>query len=119
MSATEAHCQQPALKRLHKQMALSCHDPQLMSSLAFGREWYIQVKLFCVRGFAGLKIAAFLSGSAAPAIGGSSIAATAAAPKGAVSSDALQTCVISGASKESSITGTASVPTGNGWPHPA
>ncbi len=119
MSATKAHCQQPALKRLHKQMALSCHDRPLMSSLAFGREWHIQMKLFCVRGFAGPKTAAFLSGSAVPATGDSSIAATGAAPKGAVSSDVPQTSVISGVWKEGSITGTASVRTGSGLPHPA
>jgi len=100
-------------------MALSCHDRQLMSSLAFGREWHIQAKLFYVRGFAVLIVAAFLSGSAAPATGDSSIAATAAAPRGAVSSDAPQTCVISGALKENSITVIVREPTGNGWPHPA
>ena len=119
MSATEAHCQQLSLKRLHTQMALSCHDVWRMSSLAFGREWHTQAKLFCVRDFAGLKTAAFHSGSAVTAIVGSSIAATSAGPRDAASSVAPQTCVISKASKEDSITGTASGPTGSGCPPPA
>jgi len=100
-------------------MALNCHDVWLMSSLAFGREWHTRAKLFCVRGFAGLKTAVFLSGSAATAIVGISIAATTAAPRDAASSVAPQTCVISKASKEDSTIGTASGPIGSGWPPPA
>lgn len=100
-------------------MALSCHDRPLMSSLAFGREWSIQAKLFFVRGFVGLNIAALSFGSADIVIADSSIAATSAAPKGAASSDALRTSVISRASKESSITETVRGPTGNGGPDPA
>jgi hypothetical protein len=119
VSATEAHCEHPSLKRLHTQTALNCHDVWLMSSLAFGREWHTRAKLFCVRGFVGLKTAAFLSGSAVPATGDSTTAAIAAAPKDAASSVVPQTCVISKASKEDSITGTASGPTGSGWPPPA
>ena len=119
MSAAKAHCQQPSFKRLHKQMALGCHDQQLMSSLAFERGWHIQAKLFCDRGLAGLIVAARPSGSAAPATEDSSIAATAAVPKDVVSSGALPTSVTSGAWKEGSIIGTVSVPTDNGLPHPA
>ena len=119
MSATGAHCRQLSVKRLHTQMALSCHDVWPMSSLAFGREWHTQAKLFCVRDFAGHKVAEVLSGSAATVIAAISIAAISAAPKDAASSVVLQTCVISKASKEDSITGTASRHTGSGWPAPA
>ena len=100
-------------------MALSCHDRPLMSSLAFGREWSIQANSFCVRGFAGLKIAALSFGSADIVIADSSIAATSAASKGAASSDALQTSVISRVSKEGSIIETVNEPTGNGGTDPA
>ena len=94
-------------------MTLGCHDRRQMSSLAFEREWNLQPKLFCVRDFAGLKVVAFLSGSAAPATGDSSIAVTSAAAKGVASSDAPQTFVISRALKAGSITATVSRPTGN------
>lgn len=85
-----------------------------MSSLAFEREWNLQPKSFCVRDFAGPKIVVFLSGSAAPATGDSSIAVIFAGPKGVASSDALQIFVISRALKAGSITATVSEPTGNG-----
>jgi hypothetical protein len=84
-----------------------------MSSLAFEREWNLQPKLFCVRGFAGLKVVVFPSGSAAAATGDSSIAVTSAAAKGVASSDAPQTSVISRALKAGSITATVREPTGS------
>ena len=90
-----------------------------MSSLAFGREWNIQVKLFCVSGFAGLKVAALSFGSVATVTVDNSIAATIAAPKGAVSSDALRTSDTSRVLKEGSITGTVREPTGNVDQNPA
>ena len=100
-------------------MDLGCHDCQLMSSLAFRREWITQAKLFCVKGFAGLKVVAFLSGSAAPATVDSSIAVITAVPKGVDSSDGPRTSDISGALKEGSITATVRETTGSGWLHPA
>ncbi len=90
-----------------------------MSSLAFGREWHIQAKLFCVRGFAGLKAVALSFGSAATVTGDSSIAATTAGPKGVGSSGAPRISDISGVLKEGLITETVREPTGNGGPNPA
>jgi hypothetical protein len=84
-----------------------------MSSLAFEREWNLQPKSFCVRGFAGLKVVVFLSGFAAPATVGSSIAVTSAAAKGVASSDAPQTSVISRALKAGSTTAIVREPTGS------
>jgi hypothetical protein len=94
-------------------MDLGCHDWRLMSSLAFGREWIRQAKLFCVKDFAGLKAVALFSGSVAAVTGGSSIAATIVVLMGVDSIDGLQTSDISRASKESSITGIVREPTGN------
>ena len=84
-----------------------------MSSLAFGREWKLQPKSFCVKDFAGLKAVALFSGSVATVTGDSSIAATLVVLKGVDSIDGLPTCDISRASKESSITATVSEPIGN------
>jgi hypothetical protein len=95
-------------------MALSCHDQRPMSSLAFGREWNTQAKLFFVRGFAGLKVVALSFGSAATVIGDSSIAVIPVVAKDADSSDVLQTFATSRVLKEGSIIETVNEPTGNG-----
>ena len=100
-------------------MDLGCHDWRLMSSLAFGREWITQAKLFCVKEFAGLKAVALFSGSVATVTGGSSIAATLVVLKVVDSIDGLPTSDISRASKESSITATVREPTGTDRLHPA
>jgi hypothetical protein len=87
-----------------------------LSSLAFRREWNIRAKLFCVRGFAAVKTAAFLSIFAAAATAAISIAAIPAVPGGAASSAAPQTSVIRKALKDDSITVTASALIVSDWP---
>jgi len=96
-------------------MALGCHGPQPLSSLAFGREWHTLPKLFFFKGFARRKDAGLSSGSAVTAIGDIVIAASAAVPKPAVSSAELPTVVISKVRKEDWIIGIVSGPIGNGW----
>jgi hypothetical protein len=101
------------LRELSSQTALSCHDRQLMSSLAFRRGWPTQLKMFSVRGFASHKVAALCFGFAAPVTVDSATAAIGAAPKPAGSNGELRTSVISRVLKEKLIIETISEPTGN------
>jgi hypothetical protein len=119
VTAAEARCGQPTIKGQHIQTDLGCHDPQPMSSLAFGREWKIRGKLSCVRGFAVVKTAAFLSIFAAAATAAISIAAIPAVCGSAASSAAPQTSVIRKVSKEDLIIGTVSSPIVSDWPRHA
>ena len=100
-------------------MALGCHGPQPLSSLAFGRGWHTLPKLFFFKGFATRKDAGLPFGSAVTAIGDIAIAATVAVPKPAVSSAELPTVVISKVRKEDWIIGIASGTIENGWQEPA
>jgi hypothetical protein len=96
-------------------MTLGCHDRRPLSSLAFGRGWNLQLKLFCVRDFAAQGIAALSFGSAGVAIGDSSTAVIAVASRPAVNNGVLQTSAISRAPREGLIIEIVSEPIGNAW----
>jgi hypothetical protein len=84
-----------------------------MSSLAFRRGWYKQLKLFSVRDFASHEVAALCFGFAAAVTAGSATAVIGAAPKPAGSNGEPQTSVISRLQKEEPIIETISGLTGN------
>ena len=84
-----------------------------MSSLAFRRGWYKQLKMFSVRDCASHPVAALCFGFAAAVTAGSATAAIGAAPKLAGNNGELRTSVISRVLKEKLIIDTISGPTGN------
>jgi len=90
-------------------MVLGCHDRQPLSSLAFGREWKLQLPPFYVSDSAARGVAAPYSGSVGVVIVASSIAVTVAASRHAVSNDVLPTSDISAASRGNLTTEIASV----------
>ncbi len=91
-------------------MTLGCHDQRLLSSLAFGRGWHLQLKLFCVRDFAARAVAVQFSGSAGIVIVGSSTAAIAVARRPAASNGGLPTSAIREAPRDGLIIETVSEP---------
>ncbi len=100
-------------------MTLNCHDRRPLSSLAFGRGWKEQPKLFCVRRFAGQGIVVPFSGSAGIVIVDISTAVNAAGTRSAASRDVRLTCAINEALKENSTTGIGSVTIDAGGHKPA
>ena len=101
------------LRELSSQTALGCHDRRLMSSLAFRRGWYKQLKMFSVRDFASHQVAALCFGFAAAVTAGSATAVIVAVPKLAGNNCELRTSVISRVLKEELIIEAISGLTGN------
>ncbi|PYV29459.1 MAG: hypothetical protein DMG09_29950 [Acidobacteria bacterium] len=84
-----------------------------MSSLAFRRGWYKQLKMFSVRDCASHPVAALCFGFAAAVTAGSATAAIAAAPKLAGNNGEPRTAVISRVLREELIIEAISGLTGN------
>jgi len=101
------------LRELSSQTTLGCHDRRLMSSLAFRRGWYKQLKMFSVRDSASHPVAALCFGFAAAVTAGSATAAIGAAPKLAGNNCELRTSVISRVLREELIIEAISGLTGN------
>jgi hypothetical protein len=90
-----------------------------LSSLAFGRGWNQQLKLFCVRDFAGQNIAVLYSGFAGIATAAISTAVIAVVSRRATSKGERQTCGINRAPRENSITEIVSATIGAAGRKPA